>query len=101
MPAGYYRDVPAASPTDPPGAHRIRGPLGVQAARGSAASTGSHTVRNRSTAPRAVSSLACRRASSGTVNTATENFTGPRMRWSREVSPIPIGEQILLGPGDD
>jgi hypothetical protein len=24
-----------------------------------------------------------------------ENFTGPRMRWSREVSPIPIGEQIL------
>jgi len=34
MPVGYYRDVPAASPTDPPGAHRIRGPLGVQAPRG-------------------------------------------------------------------
>ena len=34
MPVGYYRDVPAASPTDPPGAHRIQGPLGVQAPRG-------------------------------------------------------------------
>jgi hypothetical protein len=34
MPIGYYRDVPAASSTDPPGAHRIRGPLGVQASRG-------------------------------------------------------------------
>jgi hypothetical protein len=32
MPVGYYRDVPAASPTDPLGAHRTRGALGVQAA---------------------------------------------------------------------
>ncbi len=33
MPVGYHPNVPAASPTGPPGAHRIRWRLGVQAAR--------------------------------------------------------------------
>jgi hypothetical protein len=27
MPVGYHRNVPAASPTGPPDAQRIRGPL--------------------------------------------------------------------------
>jgi hypothetical protein len=33
MLVGYHRNVSAASPAGPPGAHRTRGPLGVQAAR--------------------------------------------------------------------
>jgi hypothetical protein len=33
MPVGYHRNVPAASPTGPPDAQRICGPLGIQAAR--------------------------------------------------------------------
>jgi hypothetical protein len=32
MLVGYHRNVSAASPAGPPGAHRTRGPLGVQAA---------------------------------------------------------------------
>ena len=34
MPVGYHRNVPAASPTGPPDAHRIHGPLGIEVARG-------------------------------------------------------------------
>ena len=48
MLVGYHRNVSAASPAGPPGAHWTRGPLGVQAAR---ALIGTSLFRLQSAAP--------------------------------------------------
>jgi hypothetical protein len=81
MPVGYHRNVPAASPTGPPRAHRIRGPGGVRVARGLA-----ETSLSRSRAVRRFCFASPRRAISPYVGASEQELAVGRLR-SRDRHP--------------